>query len=665
MGNQQILILFLKALVAAKKSLALYPAGSPMASEWVQRLHRSLRSFFQEGMTFPVRVGRDRFLWQDEELVLLDPTLDAFRFDLESRGVTEFSIDPQVEDWELEQFLDLLNQPAASLESIQTAADYLRRKNVIHVSVRGPAFGRATQGTALLSPEASVDQTDLDRLVSTVLELVDVRLTDLAYDRRALVEWFAALVDDGGVDALVTAIRMLGTMAEGLGDRELRVRTVLEALLQLPEPVRRELLSTWLVPESGTDLIAFNLMTQLTEDELADLARLVPDEQLMALTTELQEFPWEEGKRHRLLEAIAATLQRKASSGGLRDAVVLTRDDPLLVELREQITDACQSDRLLERSMEILLAVILRVEADEYPGFALDALEEMSGEAIARGRLDLALNVLKSLSDSTVLGREWMREHPRRFGLFVRRAGSRTHISLVAGLLRGPHGAGEAPLVAEYLRLVGREGIEEFTTLLAEEKSRRVRARMCQVLAQIGATIIPQLLRWLEDPRWYVRRNIVGILGRIADPSAFLPVVSQLDHEHPRVRLETVRALGMIGGRAAVGPLIRSLGDSDGEVRNAAVKVLGSLQDDDAVPPLRALVDRKGAESLDELAFKREAIQALIATGTQAARQALSDIAGRRLWPWKRRERRVRAMAAAALATAGAPAAVATWRDDV
>jgi HEAT repeat protein len=220
------------------------------------------------------------------------------------------------------------------------------------------------------------------------------------------------------------------------------------------------------------------------------------------------------------------------------------------------------------------------------------------------------------------------------------------------------------PLAAEYLRLVGRDGIEEFTTLLAEEKSRRVRARMCQVLAQVGPTVIPQLLRWLDDSRWYVVRNVVSIAGRIGDQSAFLSVVTQLEHAHPRVRLEAVRALGLMGGRGAVGPLIRSLQDRDAEVRNAAVKVLGSLQDDDAVAPLRTLVDRKGRDTPDELAFRQEAINALVATGTQAARQALAELANRRLRFWKRRERRVRAMAAAALVTAGATA-TATGSDDV
>jgi HEAT repeat protein len=186
---------------------------------------------------------------------------------------------------------------------------------------------------------------------------------------------------------------------------------------------------------------------------------------------------------------------------------------------------------------------------------------------------------------------------------------------------------------------------------------------MCQVLATVGPSVIPVLLRWLEDGRWYVVRNAVAILGRIGDQSAFLPVVSQLDHAHVRVRLEAVRALGLIGGRAAVGPLIRCLRDPDAEIRSAAVKVLGSLQDDDAVPALCDIVNRKGKDSAEELAFKREAIAALVATGTDAARQALGQLATRRLWFWRRAERRVRAMAVAALAGATPPSST-SWSDD-
>ena len=35
---------FLKELLGAKKALKLYPAGNPLAAEWVQRVHRSVEA---------------------------------------------------------------------------------------------------------------------------------------------------------------------------------------------------------------------------------------------------------------------------------------------------------------------------------------------------------------------------------------------------------------------------------------------------------------------------------------------------------------------------------------------------------------------------------------------------------------------------------------------
>jgi hypothetical protein len=54
-GGDRVLGLFLRALMAARRSLGLYPVGSEIASTWVRRLHRSLGEFFRQGLCFPPR----------------------------------------------------------------------------------------------------------------------------------------------------------------------------------------------------------------------------------------------------------------------------------------------------------------------------------------------------------------------------------------------------------------------------------------------------------------------------------------------------------------------------------------------------------------------------------------------------------------------------------
>jgi HEAT repeat protein len=223
-------------------------------------------------------------------------------------------------------------------------------------------------------------------------------------------------------------------------------------------------------------------------------------------------------------------------------------------------------------------------------------------------------------------------------------------VTLLGGLLR-QHGGNERQvvLIAQYLGLVAREAIQEFTTLLAEERDRQVRARMCQVLAKVGPPAVPVLVEWLEDPRWFLVRNLVHVLGKIGDEAVFGPVVTLLGHPHARVRIEAVRALAVIAPARAATPLVGLAGDADPEVRLEAIRALGALRRDEAVPVLRDVA--AGASlGVADLTVRGEAIEALAAIGTSGAREALASLACRRVWFWNRSERRLRDIAVSALA---------------
>ena len=107
---------FLKDLLGAKKAVRLYPAGNPLASEWMSRLHRSLETALKDGLPPVLRIAPGRFEWDGGQLVTKDQALESFRFELETRRITEMAIDPGVEPWELQHFLDCL----ASGESPRT-----------------------------------------------------------------------------------------------------------------------------------------------------------------------------------------------------------------------------------------------------------------------------------------------------------------------------------------------------------------------------------------------------------------------------------------------------------------------------------------------------------------------------------------------------------------
>lgn len=652
-GGEQVLGLFLRALMASRKSLSLYPAGSEIASTWVRRLRRSLAEFFQQGLAFPLRVEADRFVWAGPDLRTRDPGLEAFRFDLESRGIRELDIDAAVEEWEIQALLELLNTPDGELRQLGGASAFLTTRGVLRVRVVAPGDGAEGDAdpTEVTRRMLQTGRDAVDLFAETVVELVEARFADLTYDRPALVVWLQATAA-GGSDRLYAAVRMIHGLVESAPDREVRTRTMVEALLELPEDLLRPFFADHLIPLAGREVLALNLLSQMTEDEIRHVAaRLVSHESLLALSSELLEFPWEEVQRRRLVEAITAAVQGDGAPSILGDeGVVVEADDPLVVELREEILASCQPDPLLERSAEILLALVLNVDGEEYGTSATDALEEILGEALARGRVDVATHVLSSIEASVREGDARSRERVQHLTVLQQRLGGRTHVALLGGLLR-QHGGNDrqVELIAQYLGLVARQAVGEFTQLLAEERDRQVRARMCQVLAKVGPSAVPVLLEWLEDPRWYLVRNLALILGKIGDEAVFQPVATLLGHPHPRVRIEAARALALIAPDRATAPLVAVASDADPEVRLEAVRALGALRRGEAVPVLRDVAAGMGTVGPD-LALRREAVEALGAITDPGARDALEALAHRRVWPWKRTERRLRDMAVTALA---------------
>jgi HEAT repeat protein len=653
-GGERVLVLFLRALMAARKSLSLYPAGSEIASTWVRRLHRSLGEFFQQGLCFPVRVEPDRFAWPGPDVRTLEPSLETFRFDLESRGIRELEVDAAVEEWELQAFLELLSTSGAELRQIGGAGAFLSARGVMRLRVAAPGTADDTDRDHDQATRRALQtgRDAVDLFVETLLGLVEARFADLTFDRTALATWLEADAS-GAPGRLYEAVRMLHGLVEAAPDREVRTRTLVEALLSLPDELLRPFFTDHVVPLAGKEVLALNLFSQMTEDEIRHVAaRLVPRESLLALSSELLEFPWEEAQRRRLVEAITSAIGGDGEPSALMDQEpILAADDPLVVELREEIMAACQPDALIERSADILVALVLNVGGEDYGTSAVDALGEIVGEALARGRIELATRVLSTLATSVQAGGARSREHVQHLALLQQRLAGRTHVALVGGLLR-QHGSNERQLTltAQYLGLVATEAIQEFTALLAEERDRQVRARMCQVLAKVGMPAVPILLDWLEDPRWFLVRNLVHILGKIGDESVFGPVVSLFGHPHPRVRIEAVRALAMVAPARAAAPLVELARDADAEVRIEAIRALGALRRDEAVPILRD-VAAGASVGVADLTLRREAVDALASIGTAGARDALTSLAHRRVWFWNRTERRLRDIAVTALAT--------------
>lgn len=179
---------------------------------------------------------------------------------------------------------------------------------------------------------------------------------------------------------------------------------------------------------------------------------------------------------------------------------------------------------------------------------------------------------------------------------------------------------------------------------LALAGSRAKRRRTFGLLVSMGPGLGEEVAHFLDDDRWFVRRNMLALMGEREDwPDDFNPRPFLAD-EDARVRAEAVKAaLGHEDHRVAA--LRIGLGDDDERVLSLA---LAGAEEDAAAELEPALAGHATDRSLPD-PLRSTAVRALANRGSERAREALLKVVWIRRWIFWRRLAPARPPVAAAL----------------
>lgn len=229
--------------------------------------------------------------------------------------------------------------------------------------------------------------------------------------------------------------------------------------------------------------------------------------------------------------------------------------------------------------------------------------------------------------------------------------------SAVARLEAGPED--EVLHFIALAREIGDPGLDWLNLALAENQNRRQRRMLAEAIALLCKDRPERLAPWIADPRWFVVRNVVHILGWIGG----LPIVGMLQvaarNPDPRVRQEVIAALGHVELKHARALLVRLLDGADSaqfvavlnllgasrdavvtrlllgylqdpefdnrpaEEKNAIYHALGSAAGDDSVPDLEAELHRTQWFSRQQEAHRQAVARVLARIGSPTARMVL------------------------------------------
>lgn len=127
--------------------------------------------------------------------------------------------------------------------------------------------------------------------------------------------------------------------------------------------------------------------------------------------------------------------------------------------------------------------------------------------------------------------------------------------------------------------------------LLGETGDRKIRRALCEALAVSCKNDVDLLIHRLWDPRWFVVRNLLYVLGRIGHHGVERALGEALYHQDVRVRREAVRALGGIDSPTSRAYLNSALRDTDRSVRILVAQTVVKRVDERAAQVLWSVIE--------------------------------------------------------------------------
>ncbi len=320
-----------------------------------------------------------------------------------------------------------------------------------------------------------------------------------------------------------------------------------------------------------------------------------------------------------------AALKRDAQYVPLKAYEKLVRElafaESELIELSGNVeSDAREVS--LPHALQAMLNTYAYEVVEDIPHTSLSILDDLLANALKQERHALVVSAVTWAEEELPeAAREQMRKD---LTATVEEFCSSERLERTIGLLR--RASKNSPEYAQFLR-VSRffgEGLAEgLLAKLVDEDNRSTRLFLTGMMADIGETCVPALLRNVTHPAWYVVRNVVNVLGKIRSEKAMDALRAAMEHEDARVRREVLSALAALRTEEAERLLIQCLDDPDVDNRKHATDWLANIGAVQAVPALQDLLTRRPKELRKHREWGVSTIKALGKLGGEDAAEAL------------------------------------------
>ncbi len=356
------------------------------------------------------------------------------------------------------------------------------------------------------------------------------------------------------------------------------------------------------------EVIDDDIVTLLWEKDFQNIKYVVDEAYLVDMDEEDYSIKIEERAREKVTDV--NNLMKAYTDGFVEEetkgiSIIPLTDKDLQMLVKELEKDTSDKTGKL---VSILFEIIYQSEDKSDLEQAFTFLKEAIHYSMKHGDIYTVLDVMKRANE--IIDDPLMSENDKKYmKMLPSYLGDEEIVGLLAEILDSGIEI-DGTVFAEFMNYLEKNAIEPFVKYLGELKTIRARKSVIEALITIGKKDIQALSRGLNDQKWYVVRNIIYILRKIADRRAIEYLLKTVRHADIRVRKEVIKAIGELGGREGIQTLRECLDDPDMQVRISAVKSFAAIGSEAAK---RITLDKIAEKNFKEKDFeeKREFFEAL------------------------------------------------------
>ncbi len=635
----------------SRRNVSLYPKGHPSVQRSIIKAYQYLQKLFELRPSITLAVAKDTLIIDEHYLDKKNPVFKDFALTLSRLNIAYITFNKGLDSEELYSFHKIISTDK-SFNCLKNLKETFNREKIIHIEVgcidydafsfeEGPSeevtletknslweryiygliSGSISEEEAIEAikkipvsefaeilnniNEESLKEETYDRVITTYLK----RSSETVFsneDMKRLLEMINSLRPELRKQFLQSSVRIIGQDRDKLKKsiEDLSVDTIISML----DSLNKENIT---IPETLKSILdkfsalEINILKSAGSDEslLLDDIMLSPEMKEIFQKGEFNKYVSEDYSEeiNKVLQTSLKKPPQKESEEILKEfsePIVYKDLCSLLVELADKKGDT--ESNLRNYAEKLKQHVNLLIETGQYGDIAaiVTALKNMVDE-----KDEKLQSTIKSLL-------EYFYSDDFIDSLII-------SIRLIGRLFRNQ--------VFKLVDCYGKHFIPYLLNALIEEESPSTRSFLIALILYFGRDAIEEVVHFLGDNRWFVKRNMIYILSESGYEDVITYVKPYCRHENIKVRIEAIKCLLKYNDPYGKEALKELLYHEDQDIVYQAIILAGAYRVKEVVPDLLRFLKRKGLSGHD-LESKIPIVKSLGQIGAPEALKIFKEI---------------------------------------